>query len=280
MMKNLSVETGKSGVEQAARASRPWILLLARFGYAAKGIVYLIIGGLAALAATSSNGGKTAGPHGALAELFHQPFGQILLVVLIVGLVGYAVWRFTQLIVNPENKNLGGRLLYSVFGFIYAGLAISAVNLLLGSGKEAAKDEAAPREWTATLMEQPFGQFLVAAVGVGIIAYAVSQFFHAYSTKFREKLDTREMSEFAETSVTRIAQIGIAARAVVFVIMGIFLVLAAWHHNPNEARGLSGALSALGEQPFGALILWLIAVGLMAYGIYQLIEARYRRFEL
>jgi hypothetical protein len=117
----------------------------------------------------------------------------------------------------------------------------------------------------------------VAAVGLGVIAFAVSQFYKAYATKFREKLKTNEMSEQAETLATRSGQIGLSARGVVFGIVGIFLVQAALQSRAGEARGLGGALRALEQQPFGSWILGVVAIGLVIYGLYMFVVGRYRR---
>lgn len=278
MAGNLSLEAGREQVERAARASRGWIITLARFGYVAKGAVYLVIALLAAMAAFSL-GGEMTGTNGAIETIFRQPFGQILLGLLAIGLVGHAIWRFVQAAFNPERKGIGSRLAYVGIGIIYIGLAFSAVGLLAGWGSSANADEKAPKEWTATLMEQPFGEFLVAAIGIGFLIYAAVQFYYAYSTKFRKEIKTDEMSDKAETFAIRAAQIGISARAVVFIIIGLFLIVAAWQNDPNQVRGLGGALRALAQQPFGAYLLGLVALGLVAYSVFLFVEARYRRIE-
>lgn len=279
MVENSSLKTGK---EQSAETCSPWLIALARFGFFAKGVVYLVIGILAAMTAFKIKG-EAAGARGALEELFRQPFGQTLLVAVAAGLVGYALWRFAQAVFDPEGKCVGAkgflvRIGYVVIGIIYSSLALSAVSLLLGWGGISSKDEQAPKEWTAVLLEQSYGQYLVGAIGAGFIIYAVSQFYKAYQTTFREKLETGEMSAPTNKITTLIAQIGIASRAVVFFIIGIFLLLAAWHHNPNEVRGLGGALQALEQPPFGATILGIVACGLVAYGVYMFTKSMFRRF--
>jgi hypothetical protein len=127
------------------------------------------------------------------------------------------------------------------------------------------------------LLEQPFGQWLVGAVGLGFIAFAVSQFYKAYTAKFRENLNTNEMDEKTETFATRAGQAGLSARGVVFGIIGVFLIQAALNSNASEARGLSGALRALEQQSYGQWVLGIVALGLIAYGLYMFVLARYRR---
>ncbi len=150
------------------------------------------------------------------------------------------------------------------------------MQLVLGSGGES-KGDSTSKEWTATLLAQPFGQWLVGAIGLGFIAAAVSHFYKAYTAKFREKLMTSQMSEKAQSFALRTGQFGLASRGVVFGLIGAFLIQAALHSNAGEARGLGGALIALGQQTYGQLLLGVVALGLVAYGFYMLVLARYRR---
>lgn len=270
----------KKEVERISQSARAWIVPLARFGFVAKGIVYIIIGVLAALAAFTG-GGRTTDSRGAFEEILSQSYGKLLLGAIAVGMAAYAIWRIVQAVKDTENKGSGvkgiaRRIGYAFIGVIHLGLAYSAAQLILGSGGES-RGDAAPKEWTATLLEQPFGQWLVAAVGLGFIAFAASQFYKAYTTKFREKLKTNEMDEKTETFATRSGQAGLAARGVVFGIIGVFLTQAALNSNAGEARGLSGALRALEQQSYGQWILGVVALGLVAYGLYMFVLARYRR---
>ena len=266
--------------ERLEKSAGPWITILARFGFAAKGIVYITIGVLAAYAAFTT-GGKTTDSRGALEEILFKPYGKYLLGAIAVGLAGYALWRFVQAIKDTENKDSGAkgiavRIGYAVIAVIYAGLAFSALQLVLGSGGES-KGDSTSKEWTATLLAQPYGQWLVGAIGLGFIAAAVSHFYKTYTAKFREKLMTSQMSEKAQSFALRTGQFGLAARGVVFGLIGAFLIQAALHSNAGEARGLGGALTALGQQTYGQLLLGVVALGLVAYGFYMLVLARYRR---
>jgi hypothetical protein len=261
--------------------ARRWIIPLARFGYAAKGVVYLIIGILAALSAYTT-GGKTTDSSGALEEIISQPYGKFLLGAVAVGLFGYAMWRCVQAVKDTENKgsDAGGiatRIGYVVIGLVYAGLALTAVKMVMGSSGANDSGGEPAQEWTATLLAQPFGQWLVGAVGLGFIAFAVSQLYKAYTAKFRENLMTEQMSQNVENFALRTGQFGLSARGIVFGIIGFFLILAALRSNPNEAQGLSGALRALEQQTFAPWLFGLVALGLAAYGFYMLVLARYRR---
>lgn len=270
----------KDEAERISQSARGWIIPLARFGYAAKGVVYLIIGGLAALAAFTG-GGRTTDSRGAFEEILSQSYGKLLLGAVAIGMAAYAIWRFVQAIKDTENKGSGAkgiarRIGYAAIGVIHIGLAYSAVKMILGSGG-GSRGDAAPKEWTATFLEQPFGQWLVGAVGLGFIAFALSQLYKAFTAKFREKLKTNEMDEKTETFATRSGQAGLSARGVVFAIIGVFLIQAALHSNAGEARGLSGALRALEQQSYGQWVLGIVALGLVAYGFYMFVQARYRR---
>ncbi|HRW05740.1 MAG TPA: DUF1206 domain-containing protein [Caldilineaceae bacterium] len=270
----------QSQVHNASADVIPWVVWLARFGYAAKGLVYITIGALAVQVAIGS-GGRTTGPAGALASLSHQPFGQILLILVAVGLFGYALWRFVQSWVDPEHegsnaKGIVKRIGYAVSGIIYAAFGIEAVRLVLGSGGGSNESQQAS-DWTARLMSQPFGIWLVGIVGAIVIGTGLYQFYRAYSAKFREVLKLHEMNANEERWATRAGRLGFAARGVVYSIIGIFLVIAAMHANPDEAVGIGEALQKLAQQPYGPWLLGLVAIGLVAYGFFAIVLARYRR---
>jgi hypothetical protein len=272
-------------VERRARggaaAASPWIEGLGRFGYAAKGIVYLIVGGLAVQAALGEEGGTTTDQSGALGHVAAAPFGRSLLVVIAVGLVGYALWKLALGILDTEDKGSDWKALLTRamnvgVGFIYGGLAFTALRIAMGDGNVQGSSQQT-QDWTARLMNQPFGTWLVILGGLLVIGNGLFQMYRAVKTDLCEDLDCGEMSQNQQTWVERIGRAGYAARGVAFVTIGALLVAAALHHNPSEAQGLDGALATLASQPFGPYILLLVAAGLAAYGLYALVEARYRR---
>ncbi len=264
--------------KQLTNNSSLWVERLARFGYAAKGVVYGIVGLLAAQAAFGG-GGKTTDTRGALQEIVKQPFGKVLLGIVAIGLFGYVIWRFVQAIKDPENKgtDLKGilqRIGYGITGLIYAGLAISAVRIILGSG---GGNSNSTQDWTARLLSQPFGQWLVGTVGAFIIGLGFYQFYKAFTAKFRQEMNLSELSDTEEKWVIGISRLGLAARGIVFCVIGFFFIQAARQSDASEAGGLGEALQTLAQQPYGPWILGIVALGLIAYGIYTVIQARYRQ---
>lgn len=263
---------------RVVRKATPWLIWLGRVGFAAKGIVYTLIGVLA-LQAMVGAGAQTTDSAGALKEVGQAPFGKFLLIAIGLGIVGYALWRFVQAFMDTENKGMGGKGLavrvgYAVIAVIHIGLAMSA--FAIASGTDGGNGDSTPG-WTAQLMSQPFGQWLVGIVGGIVIAIGAVQFYRAYSLKFRRKLKLSEMSATEEQWAIRLGRIGYAARGIAFGVIGTFLVVAAIFADPQQARGLDGALDTLARQPWGWVVLGSVAFGLIAYGIYMFVEARYRR---
>lgn len=266
----------------AQHQAAPWVEWLARIGYAAKGIVYILVGWIALDAAIG--GGQSTGSRGALQSVADEPFGQVLLALVAVGLLGYAIWRFVEAALDPEDKGSGAggiarRLGYAVSGVIHAALALYAAQLVFGSGGGSSGGGSGTDSRTAMLMQQPFGRWLVGLVGLGIVGYGLYELYRAWTLDFGKRLKTSEMSSTTREWTTRAGRAGLAARGVVFGIIGIFLVQAALQYDPQQARGLGGALRALQEQAYGPWLLGAVALGLIGYGLFQLVRARYRRIE-
>lgn len=265
--------------ESSRQPVPPWIEPLARFGYTAKGVVYILIGVLAVLAALDADGAATD-TRGAFQKIYSKPFGQVLLGAVAIGLSAYAIWRVTEAIVDAEGKgkDLKGisiRIGYACSGLLHAGLASSAARLLLGEKQESS--EQAHKSRAAQIMQIPFGRLLVGLAGAGFIGFGLYQLYKSYKAKFRKRLEVGAMSKREDKWATRFGQIGLAARGMVFGIIGCCLIVSALHYDPNEVRGLGGALESLAGQPFGKALLGVVAGGLVIYGFYMLVEAKYHR---
>lgn len=275
------IEGAKRGAEQAVRQtlSSPWVERLARLGYAAKGVVYVVVGVLAVRVAFGA-GGRAIGTRGALREVVTGPSGRVMLLLIAVGLCGYVLWRFVQAFVDADRKGsdakgLGVRGAYLFSGLVYAGLAVTAVQVLLGSDRGGGEGEA--KEWTAWLLSMPLGGWLVGLAGLVVIGVGLFQFYKAYTAKFREQLQLAGAGPKPRAWVIRFGKVGIAARGVVFVVAGAFLIIAALRSDPAQARGLDGVLDELARQPAGPWLLGGVAAGLVAYGVFMLMLSKYRR---
>ncbi len=261
-------------------ASNPWVERLARFGYAAKGVVYIVVGALATMAAIGM-GGETTDLRGALQTIEDQPFGKFALGTVAFGLIAYVIWRLIQAIADADEKGsgmkgIGLRIGYAGSGLVYAGLAFTAAKILIDVGEPDSSNKA-QQHWTARLMAVPYGRWLVAIVGASVVGFGLYQIYKGLSAKFRKRLKLGQMSFAKKTWATLIGKIGYVARGVVFLIVGSFFVRAALYYNPEEAKGLEEVFDTLAQRPFGRWMMGIVAAGLIAYGIYTLVESRYRR---
>ncbi len=248
---------------------------LARLGYASVGIVYMIVGGSAAAAGLGKRGG--VGSHADALQLIRdQPFGKVLLIVLALGMGGYTIWRFTSALMDDEHrgsdaKGLGIRLGSFGRGLIYAVFAVEAVRMAMERGGGGEGGEQQTQHWTRRLMDAPFGRWLLAAVGLGVVGYGAYQLYAAWDAKLSKRIRLGEIDGRVRRKVIAISRFGIGARGVVFFIIGGSLVLAAVKHSASEAHSTTGALQVL-PQP----MLVVVGLGLAAYGVYALVTARYR----
>jgi hypothetical protein len=256
--------------------SRRSLQPLARFGYGARGGVYLVVGGLAAASAVGA-GGKAADGEGALATLLGEPFGLTLVAVAAAGLLAFAFWRFLQAAWDADRHGTDAkgaviRAGLLVSGVIHLGLAASAAGLVLGWGTGGD----GTREWTARLMGHPFGALAVGAAGAATAVAGIAIAMRGWTGAFRRRL---MLDGAAKRWVEPLGRYGLAARGGVLALVGGFLVAAAWQADPGEARGLGGALEALRAQSYGGFLFGLAAFGLLAFGLYGLAQAAYRRVE-
>lgn len=263
-----------------AAAHGDWKETLGRLGLVGKGVLYTVIGILAVQLATG-DAAQQATNAGAIEWVASQPLGQFLLIALTACLFALAAWRILDAVVGDpvEGSEAKDRAKYAVKGVVYLGLAISALAATLaawgeggttGGGQGGGQTE---QQAAATILDWPFGQWLVGALGAAVVIYAVYiAKEHALDAKF-----TRRITEGKDSLVGKLGRAGYAARSVVFVLIGWFFIQAAVAYDADEAKGLSGTLQELSGEGWGQALLWFVAVGLVAFGLFTLAEARYRR---
>jgi Domain of Unknown Function (DUF1206) len=274
-----------SAVTESSPEQSNALELLSRAGYAAKGVVYATVGVLVlgALYSAFGNEGLT-GTKGAVNTIADQPFGNALLAILIIGLAGYVVWRLMQGLRDTEGKGDDASGWMQRIGFIisaifYSSLTWYAIKVAgwFGSGGSASANGSSHQQaWTAKLMSYEAGIWAVGVAGAVFVGVAVYQFYRAISRKFEKNWKTNEIPHQQLSFARRFAQFGIVARSITFAITGGLLVQAAMHANPDDAQGLGHALQSLQDETYGTALLTVIGLGLVCYGIYCFVNARYR----
>jgi hypothetical protein len=267
-------------VKEKADEGRGWYAVLARTGLVAKGLSFGLVGVLAFDLAIG-NGGKATSRQGALSQLAHHSFGKVVLVAMALGFAAYAIWRFVQAFAEEADRD-GGELKawakrsgYIGRGLIYTGLTFSTVKIALGSGGQQSQNQKAHHS-TAVVLSWPAGTWIVGAAGVAIAGVGVWNLYRGLSRKFEDKWRLGSASPAWRRWGGRAGVAGHIARFVVFGLIGIFITKAAIDYNPNDAIGLDGALQKLAHASYGPWLLGLTAVGLVAYGVYCLVDARLR----
>ena len=256
------------------------LIPLARLGYASKAFIYGLIG-LLAITAALNRGGNVTDTRGALRVILQQPFGIALMWLLAAGLCGYAVWRLLDAMLDPDRHgtDFGGlveRIGNVVRGLIYGGLGLEAFRLAQGLRASGGGDAEA-RLWTAQVLAWPLGEWLVALAGCIVGAYGVSQIVGAARHSHDDKLNVSAIPAARRGLLLKISRFGVAARAVIIVTVGVFLVRAATQSDAGEVHGVRESVLELASMDSGGLVLGAIAVGLMAYALDQALHAKYRR---
>jgi hypothetical protein len=215
-----------------------------------------------------------------MATVLAAPLGRVLLAAIGVTLLGYALWRAVEGVADPDRrgsdaKGLAVRASFLARALAHAGLALSAFQLAAGDASGGNRDGERPQQATRAALEVPGGEWLVWLVALGLAGYGVYQVYVAAAAKLSKRLDVAELSAEAGRWLVGVSRFGIAARGIVFIAIGWLFVRAAAQHDASEAGGIGEGLRTvgrLGRWPFAA-----IALGLIAYGAYQLVNARYRR---
>jgi hypothetical protein len=259
--------------ESVARA--PQFEWLARAGLVARGVVYAVIG-ILALKLALGDGGKATNQQGALKTIADRPFGKTLLVLVAIGLAGYAIWRLVRAAIGhgPEQSDdTQDRIAGLASGIAYAILCVTAVKILIGAGTGSGT----PKEATGGVLDWTGGPLLVGVAGVALIGVAGYQAYKGLKKKFLENSKTEQMSEKVQRVFTALGVSGHVARAVVFTLIGYGLIKAAIDYDPDKAVGLDGALLKLANASYGPWLLGVVAAGLIGFAAYSVADARYRR---
>ena len=276
------VDTSTAAGKAVLSKTRDWKDPIGRVGLVGQGVLAVIVG-LLAIRIARGDKDEAATSDGAVAWLANQPFGKFLLVALTIALFALALWRFLCAVVGDpvEGSEPKDRVKYAVLGVLYLLLAITTLGVTVANWTGSAADTSAnapsgdesSQQAASALFDWPAGRWLVGILGVALIGYAVYSFYkQAVQKDFAERLDASEASW-----IVRLGQAGYTAQSVVYALVGYFFIQAAVAFRSTTAKGPSGALIELGDTTWGKVMLWLIAIGLFAYGIFCIAEAKYRK---
>lgn len=249
---------------------------LARIGYAARGALYAIIGVLAYRLAEDAPT-EPANQRGVFVTIADQPFGRALLVVTIVGLLGYATWRLVQAAVGrtPEagRHSAIDRIAAVGSGAAYATFAVLAISIV----HDSTSDSPSPQELSQRFIAEPWGRAAIGVAGAVFVIMAAYQLFMAVSRRFCDDSKVAEMGDVVRTLFVLAGVVGLLARAVVFGLIGFFALRGAIQLDADDAVGVDGALTRVLEREYGGAALTAVAVALVVFGAYSLLDARYRK---
>ncbi|WP_315906238.1 DUF1206 domain-containing protein [Priestia koreensis] len=253
---------------------KPWVAKFGRFGIMTRGAVYILVG-IVTLMAALGIGGSTKGAQGAFSSVASVPFGEVLLWVIGVGLICYIIWRILEFFTDPENqgedvKGWLSRTGYIISGLIHIGFASKAFMIANHAGKSGDAKE----KWTAKVLSEPFGQWMIGLLGVIIIGVGIHELYVAYTEKFVKRFNIAKMNP-KEIRIGKLTgKIGISARGIVICIIGYFLIITAITLDTDKAMGIDEAIGKLASEPYGQWMLVAVAIGLFLYGIFEVIKGK------
>jgi fumarate reductase subunit D len=272
-----TLRSGTNAVKRAAGS--PLLRLLERLGYATRGALYAAMGFLALGIALRLGGGQATDLSGSLLFLIANPYGKVVLIIMAVGLAAYSLWGFIRAVYDPLHRGSDASGYMARLGFVtsalsYAALVILALQILIGS---AGASGDSTQKTIASILIHPGGGTLTIVIGLIAVGIALGQFLEAYRAGFARDLKGAEMSERERTMAIRLGRFGMFARGVSFLVIGWFLVQAGRHHDASQVQGFGGAFTFLLGQPFGRVLLGLVALGFVALGLYSFACARWVR---
>ncbi len=271
----------RRGRRTARRASDSSALeAAARWGFAARGVLYVLVGVLA-LRIAFGQGTQEADRGGALAEVAARPLGSFLLWALGVGLVGMALWRLSEVFfgaAGPDGHKPRKRLLSLARFLFYGFVAYTVLSFAAGSrGSGSGSSDKQSDDVTARAMELPAGQWIVGLAGLAIAVSGVWIAARAALRKYHKHLKMGELRGRTRRAVDVAGVAGGVARGAVFAVLGGFAVKAAVDYEPDKAKGIDDTLRSFADTPVGPWLLALIAVGLALFGVFSFAMARWRK---
>ena len=269
--------TSTSAVKRAA--ANPLVELLERLGYVARGALYAVTGLLALGIALGIGGGQATDLSGSLVFLIGNPLGKLVLIAFAIGLAAYSLWGFIRAIYDPLHRGSDASGYAARLGFLtsalsYAAIVIFALQILSGSGGASGDST---QKTIASVLTHPAGGWLTILIGLVTIVVGLGQFLEAYRAGFARDLKGAEMSASERDVVVKLGRFGMFARGVIFLVIGWFLMQAGLHHDPGQVQGFGGAFLFLLGQPFGRVLLGIVALGFVALGLHSFACARWIR---
>lgn len=273
----------RNAVNSARGKAPKWIDNFARIGIIAKGVVYVLVGVLAAMS-VFGKWGEVGDQGNAFKWVLGQPFGQILLGLVVIGLLCYVGWRMLMAFKDPDGLGTDAKAMVKRVGYFFSGLtylffAFSAIRMLLpeltGGSSNGNGGEEGRQMLLSKALDQPFGQVLVGILAAIIIAKGVYELYRAYKSKFESGVNERYMTHREHEIYKRTGRLGYAARGIVFGIVGYFLVRVALESDANNAGGTGEALNFL-EQSGGPYLMAAVALGFACYGVFMFVRSKYR----
>jgi hypothetical protein len=267
-------------VEQAARG--PWPDRLTRLGLAARGVLYIVLG-ILALRIAMGDRSEQANQNGALQEVADQPFGQGLIWIVAVGLVAYALWRLATAAfgvrADPTATKTSKRVKALLEGIGYGTVAVAAVRIAASGGSGSQGGGQGSEGLTAKVLDWPAGAWVVGLAGALIVGVGLYFIVEGVRADFTRELSLGKVGPTLRRVAILLGRVGRIARGVAFGLIGGLVVAAAVTYDPSKAKGLDGALKTVASEPYGTWLLVFIALGLVAFGIYGLLESRLRRLD-
>jgi uncharacterized membrane protein YidH (DUF202 family) len=270
-----------SSTSTVSNSSEKWLERFARIGLTAKGVVYCISGILAFMAAFHLGNAteRDAGRKGTFKVIAEQPFGMVLIAIVALGLALYCIWRFIQAIKDTEEKGsdakgLAKRAVYLSSGVVYAGVVIYAIKFLLDIKQKS--NGSKQQQVTKEILQSSTGEWLLYVVALLIAAVGVYQLYFSLSGKYKKHIQQRRLPPNTSKVLLNTGKAGYIARGIVWLIIGWLFFKAGLSQNANAAVGSDDAFRWLKTSSYGSILLGIVALGLICYGIFMFVRARYQ----